>query len=280
MEAKISNGTARILVVDDDNTFRLLARVSLEKAGFRVIEAENGMQALDLFKKKHPDIILLDVVMPEMDGLTACTQLRKLPEGKNIPIVIVTALGDTSSIIQAYKAGATDFMEKPVNWIIAGYRLHFILRAVRQAGELAETDSDIFEDLSTSEKTEIRSIRKVISTEQFAWLKDLRELELVVGSEVLNHVMKNFIHGTAKIVQHLHHSLESEEKEAIINHARNLQSQCTTLNTTRLVPLCKELETITPEASSSSIEELITAIETERELVIELLKEEFSTLVI
>jgi len=118
-----------VLVVDDDIAVRLLMCESLEQAGMIVEEAENGLEALSVFKRVQPDIIMLDVKMPKMDGFTACSRLRQLPGGDDVSIVMVTGLDDVKSIQQAYDAGATDFITKPVNWSILNHRVRYLLRA-------------------------------------------------------------------------------------------------------------------------------------------------------
>ncbi len=118
-----------VLVVDDDIAVRLLMCESLEQAGMIVKEAENGLEALSAFKRVRPDIVMMDVKMPKMDGFTACSKLRQLPGGGDVSIVMVTGLDDIKSIQQAYDAGATDFITKPVNWPILNHRVRYLLRA-------------------------------------------------------------------------------------------------------------------------------------------------------
>ncbi|MEE8166241.1 MAG: EAL domain-containing protein [Myxococcota bacterium] len=120
-----------VLIVDDDDMFRLVARASLEGAGFRVEEAENGRVGIAMLEETRPDIVLLDIRMPEMDGYDTCAALRSLPEGWQTPIVMLTAVEDRESIERAYEVGATDFINKPVNYAILNYRLQHILRANR-----------------------------------------------------------------------------------------------------------------------------------------------------
>jgi len=118
-----------VLIVDDDFTIRLLMQETLEQAGFLVIEAANGSEALALFTQQSPDVVLLDVIMPEMDGFTTCASLRQLPGGARIPVLMVTGLDDLDSINHAYEVGATDFITKPIVWPTLGHRVHYILRA-------------------------------------------------------------------------------------------------------------------------------------------------------
>ncbi len=87
------------------------------------------MEALSIFENLQPDIILLDVVMPKMDGFETCKRLRQSPRGANVPIVMITGLDDLESINQAYDAGATDFITKPINWTLLNYRVRYILRS-------------------------------------------------------------------------------------------------------------------------------------------------------
>ncbi|MCB1823635.1 MAG: EAL domain-containing protein [Candidatus Competibacteraceae bacterium] len=118
-----------ILIVDDDEGQRLLAGASLREGGFTILEAGSGEQALEVFRQHQPDLVLLDVVMPGMDGFTTCAALRDLVGGRTVPIVMVTGLDDVESIEQAYQAGATDFLTKPIQWLILHHRVRYILRA-------------------------------------------------------------------------------------------------------------------------------------------------------
>ena len=122
------NATGTVLIVDDDFTVRLLAREALEQAGFTVLENDDGVGVLAQFEEEEPDIVLLDVMLPGLDGFTLCQQLRALPQGKNTPILMMTGLDDVASIRRAYDAGATDFIAKPFNWIILTYRVRYLMR--------------------------------------------------------------------------------------------------------------------------------------------------------
>lgn len=117
------------LIADDDLSLRLSMSAALKKAGFDILEAENGRLALSLFKSENPDLILLDVQMPEMDGFETCIAIRELPEGKYPQILMVTGLDDADSTIKAFEAGANDFVSKPINWVMLGQRGKYMLRA-------------------------------------------------------------------------------------------------------------------------------------------------------
>ena len=129
-------GHGRVLVVDDDAGGRRLTRATLKKAGFDVSEAEDGQQALDAMRMALPDLVLMDVSMPVMDGFTACAELRKLPGGGRIPVVMMTGLDDVQSIERAFEVGATDFITKPINWPILAHRVRYMLRASSAINDL------------------------------------------------------------------------------------------------------------------------------------------------
>ncbi len=129
-----------VLVADDDISLRISMGAALNKAGFEVIEAENGREALTLFKANKPDLVLLDVMMPEMDGFEVCTNIRNLPEGEFTQILMVTGLDDTDSIERAFEAGANDFVSKPLNWVMLGHHAKYMLRASRAFQELNRSE--------------------------------------------------------------------------------------------------------------------------------------------
>lgn len=130
--------TCRVLVVDDDLTARLLATQSLQQEGFEVLLADNGVTALRTFQDAQPDIVLMDVEMPELNGFDVCRQLRNLPCGKLVPILMATGQDDLDSVREAYAAGATDFVTKPFNWKILGHRLNYMIRASNATEQLRE----------------------------------------------------------------------------------------------------------------------------------------------
>ena len=99
-----------ILIVDDDKFTRLQIRQRMQKEGYRVEEVSDGEQCLSAYTRLHPDIILLDAMMPIMDGFTCCTRLQTLPGGNRTPVLMITGLDDHSSIDQAFEAGSSDLL--------------------------------------------------------------------------------------------------------------------------------------------------------------------------
>jgi PAS domain S-box-containing protein len=129
-----------VLIAEDDMMTRILMRKSLEQAQFTVVEAEDGGEAYTLFQQHAIDIVLLDVMMPVMDGFTACQEIRRLPGGEHPPILIVTGLDDVDSIGRAYDAGATDFITKPINWLVLSHRVRYALRASAAFADLRRSE--------------------------------------------------------------------------------------------------------------------------------------------
>ena len=111
----IDHSEYTILVVDDVVSNVLLLRVLLTKEKFKVITASNGKEALSQAANAHPDLILLDVMMPEMNGFEVAERLKADPETQNIPIIFLTALNTTADIVKGFKVGANDFISKPFN---------------------------------------------------------------------------------------------------------------------------------------------------------------------
>ncbi|QJD98659.1 EAL domain-containing protein [Massilia forsythiae] len=126
---KRANQPAVVLVADDDPVMRLLMLEMLDGVGLAGIEAEDGVQAVRMAREHSPDLILMDIEMPNMDGFAACRAIRDAANGTTVPIVMVTGGDDLEAVTNAYEAGATDFVSKPINWPILGHRVLYVLRA-------------------------------------------------------------------------------------------------------------------------------------------------------
>src|SRR5258708_11540935 len=121
----------RVLIADDDAILREIADAMLKEAGFSVQTVAGGDAAAAACAQRMPDIALLDVEMAQGDGYQACTNIRFLPGGADLPIVMVTGCDDTASIDRAYEAGATDFIVKPINWTLLTHRIRYVMRGAR-----------------------------------------------------------------------------------------------------------------------------------------------------
>ncbi|GAB4477818.1 MAG: EAL domain-containing protein [Burkholderiaceae bacterium] len=136
----------RVLLVDDDPVARLLTASALAERRWNVIEAESGAQALAAFAQHRPDVVVLDALMPELDGFATCERLRRLPGGEHVPVLMLTGLDDEESIARAYEAGATDFFVKSTSqWTLLSQRLRYLLRAARLREQLAASQAQLNE---------------------------------------------------------------------------------------------------------------------------------------
>ena len=108
-----TNGQRTILVVDDFDDTRLLLRTWLERRGFRVVEAENGIQAINQAENESPDLIIMDMQMPQLDGLSATRRIRNLESMNSVPIVAVSAYGADQFREQALAAGCNEYVSTP-----------------------------------------------------------------------------------------------------------------------------------------------------------------------
>ncbi|MDX2216678.1 MAG: response regulator [Oculatellaceae cyanobacterium bins.114] len=132
-----------VLVVDDDCGLRQLLRKKLEAEGYQVIEAVNGKQAIELCQRDRPELVLLDAVMPVMDGFTCCQQLSNADLGYTPLLLIITVLEDEASIHQAFQAGADDFVTKPINWVILKQRVRKLIQQARLMQQVRRYNDDL-----------------------------------------------------------------------------------------------------------------------------------------
>ena len=121
--------TKRLIVIaDNEPVARDAMTAALEGRGYQVEVAENGAMACAAFVEHDPEIVILNIALPIQDGLSACKEIRRMPGGESTPVVLVSDSADTAAAEEAYRAGATDFVTKPINWAVFGYRLEYFLR--------------------------------------------------------------------------------------------------------------------------------------------------------
>lgn len=128
----------KVLIVDDDENIVELIRLYLEKEGFSTITANNGLRAVELFKSETPSIVVLDVMMPEMDGWQVCREIRRV---SNIPIIMLTAKGETFDKVLGLELGADDYMVKPFETKELVARVKAVLR--RSEAKETSTEKEI-----------------------------------------------------------------------------------------------------------------------------------------
>src|SRR4030066_900459 len=117
-----------ILAVDDQEFNLAIMEDSLVPLGYRVIKAKNGRDALAQIESARPDIVLLDILMPDIDGYEVCRRVKENPESRDIPVVMVTSLEGTEDLVKALESGADEFLTKPVNDIEIQARVKSLLK--------------------------------------------------------------------------------------------------------------------------------------------------------
>jgi len=139
---------AKILVIDDEADLITLLSVKLEDEGYEVLSARNGIQALEVVQKHCPDLILLDLMMPHMDGWEACRRIRELTD---VPIIMVTALSGEQLVARGLEVGADDYLTKPFSMMELAARVRAALRRYRQpflAGPVVQVDDHLVVNLA------------------------------------------------------------------------------------------------------------------------------------
>ncbi len=133
----------KVLLVDDDEVNLLLTSIALRERGFAITEATSGEQALEVLACWLPDVVVLDALMPGLDGFETCRSLRGMPGFESLPVLMLTGLDDDASITRAYEAGATDFFVKSTQWGLLAGRLRYLLRSSRTRQELERSKAKL-----------------------------------------------------------------------------------------------------------------------------------------
>ena len=128
--------TPLILVIDDDAVIRSMLVKALQKQNYNTLDASNGADGIELFRQQRPDLVLLDVLMPVMNGFETCQSLCRLDPQRTVPIIMLTGLDDVTSVDKAFDVGATDFITKPINWSLFSQRVRYALKSREMDVEL------------------------------------------------------------------------------------------------------------------------------------------------
>ncbi len=162
----------KVLVVDDEGVNRELVRLVFEGAGCEVIEAENGLEAIEKAKKHKPDVILMDIIMPIMNGIEACRRLKSDPETFNIPVVMVTALGDLGHKLEGLNAGADEFITKPFDKNEILLRVQNLMKLKRYS-DLLRDYSSLLENEVEERTKELREAYRKLDEAYFELIQRL-----------------------------------------------------------------------------------------------------------
>ena len=152
-----------ILLVDDEPDILEIVGYNLTAEGYNVLTAENGIEAVKIAKKKNPQLIILDVMMPEMDGIEACEQIRKIPDLQNTIITFLTARGEDYSQVAGFDAGADDYITKPIRPKVLVSKVKALLRRLK-------------EDEANDNVVKIGNL--VINRDEYKIVKDKKEIIL------------------------------------------------------------------------------------------------------
>lgn len=139
---------ARILLVEDDAVIREATQLTLERHGYDVSTAMDGLEALETFEKVHPDVVLLDIMLPGLDGISVCRRIR---ETSTVPIVMISARGDALDVVLGLEAGADDYVTKPFDTQVLVARLRAVLRRAEARPEHEPSAARIIESFGDLE---------------------------------------------------------------------------------------------------------------------------------
>ena len=215
---------ATILLVDDDNVIRVLVEKSLAREGYEVLSCETGEQALEIAQSKPPSLIILDLMLPGIDGLQVCRKLKSIPKTENIPIIMLTARNEEADIVTGLELGADDYVTKPFSGAVLAARVRRILRRISERSEQIERIN--IHDLT-------------IDTARREVLVENQPVELTFTQFNMLHVLASrpgMVFTRAKIVGALHDSEYPVTERAVDVHIASLRK--------KLGPCGKYIETV------------------------------------
>ncbi|MDF5708518.1 MAG: PleD family two-component system response regulator [Nostoc sp. S4] len=172
-----------VLIVDDEPFIRMILRNFLEREGYKIVEAENGIEALTVFNQQHPDIVLLDAIMPDMDGFECCTQLQILDCSKHIPVLMITGLEDEESVDRAFEVGAIDYINKPIYWPVLRQRVKRLIQQSQLQQKLEAVNLELQRLVTIDGLTEVanrRGFEEYFSQEWQRMKREQRPLSLIL----------------------------------------------------------------------------------------------------
>jgi diguanylate cyclase (GGDEF)-like protein len=164
-----------VLVIEDDRTTRILLRRAMEKEGYRVAESADGKLGLADYTRLQPDIVLLDAVMPVMDGFTCCEQMQMLGDGDSTPVLMITSLDDPQSVDRAFEAGAADYVTKPIHWTVLRQRVRRLIRQAHLYRQMEAANRELQRLACVDGLTGVANRRRFDEILEREWLRLARE---------------------------------------------------------------------------------------------------------
>lgn len=206
----------RILVVDDDNAINELIKINLELLGYEVITAYNGLQGYTLAKQELPDLIILDIMMPDVDGYTVAKRVRENPETKDIPILMLTAMGQLEDKVKGFDIGVDDYLVKPFEMEELKVRVRALLKRAHS----------IPESLATKEILTIGDITLIPETYSVSINGQTAKLT-PIEFDILNLLVQNHdcMVPSSKILHDIWGYSPGDDVETIRVHIRHLRTK-------------------------------------------------------
>ena len=199
MDNHKDNLPGRILIVDDQETTRFFVSETLQQAGFSVETVGSGAEAMKVIANSPPALVVLDVVMPGMDGFEVCAEIRSRLSTRRLPVLMMTGLDDEDSITHAYDVGATDFINKPFKRVVLSHRVRYMLRAQQIEDKIHQLAYfDVLTGLSNRESFKDRLINSVAVAKRhsrtlsilFVDLDDFKRINDMLGHSVGDMLLK------------------------------------------------------------------------------------------
>lgn len=164
-----------ILLIEDEVVIRTQMRIFLQRENYRVIEASNGQEGIDACKRLKPDMVLLDAVMPVMDGFACCAEIQALPQSEFIPILMITGLGDSRSVDRAFEVGAIDYVTKPIHWPVLRQRVKRLIQQSQLLQELERANQQLKLQAITDSLTQLANRHQFDYHLDQEWRRMVRE---------------------------------------------------------------------------------------------------------
>ena len=207
-----------ILTIDDDAMIRLILHDVLEREGFEVVSVPSAYEGIESVKSRLPDLLLLDVMMPEISGFDCLLALRAMPGVELLPIVMMTGSEDIDSINHAFQLGATDFISKPISWPTLPHRLRYLIRASSALSQLAKRETE----LRTAQKiARLGSWDLTVASDKLQWSEEVFNVLSVQPDTFQGRRQDLYQPFASADAEKLHRTIEN-----CIKHKKSFHLQC------------------------------------------------------